>query len=98
MQFYVKSIALAGLLSLGGCAAPDQRIVYKQAKVAVAVGCVSQRPIRQPSLLATYSDEGWAAMPPGAKASALEARAAERMNYTDRLEAATAACPMIEGE
>jgi len=35
-------------------------------------------------------------MPPGAKAAAVEARAGERMNYTDRLEAATSGCKEVK--
>ena len=93
MRSSFGSLAVAGLLVLTGCTnTPEPRIHYKEAKTAVAVGCVVDRPAKSPNLLTTHPDGLWNVMPPGSKASAFEARAGERMTYEDNLETATAGC------
>lgn len=91
MRSRIGPLACAGLLVLSGCATTE-RIRYKEARVAVSAPCVVNRPERAPSLLTSHPDAIWKAMPPGAKAGAVEARAGERMTYTDNLETATAGC------
>jgi len=46
-------------------------VVYKYLHVPVAVGCVVARPEKPPTLLERYTDEQWAALAPGAIASAV---------------------------
>lgn len=92
MRSRIGPLACAGLLVLSGCAAKEPRIRYKEARVAVSAPCVGVRPEKMPNLLTSHPDAIWEAMPPGSKAGAVEARAGERMNYTDALEAATAGC------
>ncbi|MEZ0495386.1 hypothetical protein [Sphingomonas sp. IW22] len=63
------------------------------APVAVAVGCVVNRPARVTPLRELVPAAQWAARAPGAKAQAVRAQAGRRMNHADALDAATRACP-----
>ncbi len=95
MRSRIGPLACAGLLVLTGCQTTE-RIRYKEARVAVSAPCVVDRPEKTPNLLTSHPDGIWGVMPPGAKAAAVEARAGERMNYTDRLEAATSGCKEVK--
>lgn len=95
MRLGLVGAACLGLLA--GCAhrqAEDKP--YRELPVAVAVGCVKDRPAALQSLLERISDEEWAALAPGAMARAVQAQAGERLNYEDRLEAATKGCRVAE--
>jgi hypothetical protein len=88
------AIALAALAGCGG----HPRSAGDQAPlsfgVPVATGCVGQggKPTVPAPLRTRYTAAQWAAMPPGAKAQAVAAQAGHRMNYEDRLGAATSGC------
>jgi hypothetical protein len=88
--------SLIGVASLGLLAActhtSEPERVYKELPVAVAVGCVKDRPARPQSLAERIPDAEWDALAPGAMARAVQAQAGDRLNYEDRLEAATAGC------
>lgn len=91
MRTGIGSLVCLGLLA--GCAGkPEIETVYKQVPVAVAVGCVVDRPESPLSLNARVSADEWGQRAPGAKAASVEAQAGIRMNYQDRLEASTAGC------
>lgn len=91
MRSRIGLVALAGLLASCGDK-PEPRIVLKPVPVATPVGCVVDRPDAPVALAVRISDETWAMLAPGAKARAFEAQAGERLNYEDRLAAATSAC------
>lgn len=88
------SLVSAGLLILGGCAGREHepKVQFQEVAVAVSAPCVSGRPAAVPSLRDSIPPSVWAARAPGAKAAAIEAQAGDRMNYQDRLNAATAGC------
>jgi hypothetical protein len=99
----ISSLSLVSCLAaLSGCAttpAPDrpartQEVRIETAPVIVATGCLpasglpdAPRPLRQ-----EIPQDRWDAMPPGAKAEAVKAKAGERLNYEDAVRAATAGC------
>lgn len=92
---HVRAASAGILVLLAGCThkpASEPERVYRELPVAVAVGCVKDRPTAPQSLAERYSDAEWAALAPGAMARAVQAQAGERMNYEDRLEAATRGC------
>lgn len=99
-----RPIVLRGLgagalfLALTACPRPEVRTVteYVEVPVPVTAGCVVDRPAPPEALRERYTAEQWAAMPPGVKAAALGAQAGRRLNYEDRLAAATSACPDAE--
>lgn len=94
-----RPIALAFLFALAACAtspAPEARVEYRTANVAVAAGCVSNAPAEVVPLKQRIPDDQWKALAPGAKAEATKAQAGERMNYEDQLRAATRACPPVK--
>lgn len=93
MRGRVGFALLLGLLSACATAPkaePETR--YKIAKAAVAVGCVVDRPAPPMPLNQRITPEEWEARAPGAHAESFKAQAGERMNYEDRLEAATSGC------
>lgn len=83
-------------LALASCGQPtppvEPSIVYREVKVPVAVGCVSQRPTPPVAANARISADQWAALAPGAQAEVMKAQAGEHMNYEDKLNAATSGC------
>lgn len=87
-------LAIAGGLS--ACAArvapPEPAIVYRDAPIAVATGCVVDRPAAPAALRDQVPAPAWAARAPGAKAQAIRAQAGRRLNFETRLEAATSGC------
>lgn len=87
-------IMLGLLVFLGACtpAAREPEIRIETAPVAVTTPCVVNRPEKVVPLKQTIRDAQWAQIPPGAKAQAVKAQAGRWMNYTDKLEAATAGC------
>lgn len=87
----VLMIALCLLAGCGGTA-PRPEVHYKTVPVVVTAPCVVDRPEKPTGLKAIIPDEQWAQMPTGAKAQAVKAQAGRRLNYEDRLEAATAGC------
>ena len=100
MRLRSRSALQVGLLTLAGCSPSvvDQRpaepkVIYKDVPVAVAVGCVRNRPGAVAPINAQIAADKWGAMPTGAKAEAVRAQAGDRMNYEDRLGAATSGCP-----
>lgn len=96
MRIRNERAAAAGLLILlSACASapkPEPEAGVRTYPEAVAIGCVKDRPERPQSLLERFSDEVWARLAPGAMARAVEAQGGERLNYEDRLSAATAGC------
>lgn len=91
------TITIFSLALLAGCSAafPERppEIRYVQVPVAVPVGCVRDRPAPVVPLNRQITREEWQARAPGAKAATIERQAGERMNNSDRLQAATGACP-----
>lgn len=84
-------------LALSGCggrpkSTPEPAVVYREVKVAVATGCVVKRPDPVQSMNSKMPMDQWRLLAPGAKASAVQAQAGERMNYEDALRASTSAC------
>lgn len=85
----------AGTAALAGCATSQEEppaVVYREAKVAVATGCVVDKPEEVKPLNQRIAPDIWAALAPGAKAQAALAQAGDRMNYEDELRASTAGC------
>lgn len=93
----LKLVSSLLLLALAGCAHRDPDTPPKldtiTVLVPVATGCIapSGRPAPVIPLKERYTEE-WQAMPPGAKASAVQAQAGDRLNYEDALRAATSGC------
>lgn len=87
------SLVCAGLL-IAGCAGKqaEPQKVYQRVPVAVSAGCVVDRPSPVPALNQRVSQAEWDARAPGAKASAIEEQAGERLNYQDQLSGAVAGC------
>jgi hypothetical protein len=94
MRCGAQRIALCWLLVLAGCQhAPESPAKpYRELPVVVAVGCVQNRPMAPQSLRERYSDDQWTALAPGAMARAVQAQAGDRLNYADKLDAATKGC------
>lgn len=95
MRAHFGRVVSVGLLTLAACKtvpAPEPQIVYKEVKVAVSVGCVVDRPATVTPLRGRIHEQQWRALAPGAKAAAVQAQAGERMNYQDKLAAATSGC------
>jgi len=67
--------------------------VYKEKTVAVAVGCVVDKPAPVVPLNQQTGADGWGAMAPGSKAEAVRAPAGRRLNYEDRLTSSVKGCP-----
>jgi hypothetical protein len=89
-------LALAGGLS--ACAArtpvpePEPTVVYRDAAVAVATGCVVDRPAPVVPLRDRVPAAEWATRAPGAKVQAIAVQAGRRMNHQTRTDAATSGC------
>lgn len=86
----------SSLILLAACAtrpAPEPVVQYREAAVAVAAGCVVDRPAPPAPLASRITAADWAARAPGAKAQSVRAQAGVRLNYEDALAAATAGCP-----
>ena len=87
-------LALAGGLS--ACAArtpvPEPTVVYHDAAVAVATGCVVDRPAPVVPLRDRVPAAEWATRAPGAKVQAIAAQAGRRMNHQTLSDAATSGC------
>lgn len=93
MRRSARSLVSAGVLILAGCKhASDAEIRYKEVPVAVSAGCVVDRPAPVVSLKDRMTEEEWRARAPGAKAATIEGQAYDRMNYADKLDAATKGC------
>ena len=86
-------VATALLCSCGARpkTAADAPIHYA---VPVAAGCVAEagKPLAPRPISETHPADQWQAMPAGVKAQAIAAQAGRRLNYEDRLSAATAGC------
>jgi len=89
-------LALAIASGLSACAthapAPEPSIVYRDAAIAVPVGCVVDRPAPVLPLRARVAPAEWRTRAPGAKAQAIAAQAGRRMNHQTRTDAATSGC------
>ncbi len=94
MRYLMRCLTLVSSLALAGCATrlttPEIRI--ETVPVAVAVGCVVDRPADVVPLNKAMTREQWMARAPGAKAETIKAQAGTRQNYEDALKAATSAC------
>jgi hypothetical protein len=92
----MRSIATASsLVLLAGCAtrpAPEPAVEYREAAIAVAIGCVVDRPEKPVPLNVRISPADWAARAPGAKAQSVRSQGGIRLNYEDRLAASTSGC------
>ena len=90
----ILALAIAGGLS--ACAAhapaPEPSIVYRDAAVAVPVGCVVDRPAPIVPLRERVAPAEWRTRAPGAKVQAIAAQAGRRMNHQTRTDAATSGC------
>lgn len=92
MRAGLGSLVCLGLLAGCGGNQADPETAYRQVPVAVAVGCVKDRPEPPASISERVPAEEWVARAPGAKAASVEAQAGIRMNYQDRLAASVAGC------
>lgn len=95
MRYSMRCMTLVSSLALAGCAAApvDAPEVHIQtAPIAVAVGCVKDRPADVVPMNKAIPREQWLARAPGAKAETIKAQAGTRQNYEDALKAATSAC------
>jgi len=98
MRYSMRSIATASsLVLLAACAGRPPRVEptveYREAAVAIATGCVVDRPAPVTPLSSRVPAGEWARRAPGAKAQAVRAQAGQRLNYEDALRASTAGCP-----
>lgn len=99
MRSSLRLAVLAGvLIGLSACqTTPEEpRIEYRTVPVPVSAGCVVQRPAPVRPLNEQVPQEQWNALAPGAKAEAMRAQAGDRLNYENRLEAATSGCKDAE--
>ena len=100
MRCATRTFSLALALTLAACGGGGEQpksageTAPERYAAPVAVGCVGRegKPAEVQPLNQRYSDEEWAAMPLGAKASAVAAQGGERLNYEDRQRASTAGC------
>lgn len=95
MRSLICCIAAASSVMLGGCtrrAIAEPEVRFETVPVPVAVPCVVGRPAEPISLNKRIPSTEWAKRAPGAKAQAVAAQAGERMNFSDRLAAATSGC------
>lgn len=95
MRNGLKFALFAGvLIALSSCTSTpaEPRVEYRTVPVAVSAGCVVERPEAVVPLNQQVSSDQWGALAPGAKAEAVLAQAGDRLNYEDRLEAATSGC------
>ena len=90
----ILALAIAGGLSAcaGQMPAPEPSIVYRDAAVAVPVGCVVDRPAPIVPLRERVAPAEWRTRAPGAKVQAIAAQAGRRMNHQTRTDAATSGC------
>lgn len=89
------AVSIGLLIALPSCTntvAREPAIRFQDVNIAVPVGCVVNRPEPVRPMNTQISNEAWDSLPPGSKARAVEAQGGDRMNYTDRLEAATKGC------
>ncbi|WP_164523640.1 hypothetical protein [Sphingomonas sp. S-NIH.Pt15_0812] len=92
----ILALAIAGGLS--ACAAqlpapaPEPSIVYRDAAVAVPVGCVVDRPAPVVPLRERIAPAEWRTRAPGAKVQAIAAQAGRRMNHQTRTDASMSGC------
>lgn len=93
MRFIATVFSVALLAGCGTRPALEPAVQYREAAVAVAAGCVVDRPTAPAPLNVRVGAAEWAARAPGAKAQSVRAQAGARLNYEERLAAATAACP-----
>ena len=93
MRSCIERAVLGGLLTLlCGCTATTAIPPPRTISVAVAVGCVVDRPVPPAALTTRVTSDQWGTLAPGAKAQSVLAQAGVRMNYQDELGAATAGC------
>ncbi len=96
MRCSMRSIVTASsLLLLAACVGrptPEPAIQYREAAVAVAAGCVGDRPAAPAPLNVRVPAAEWATRAPGAKAQAIRAQGGLRLNYEDRQAAALSGC------
>lgn len=98
MRGSLGRVVLAGLLvsALAACAGrtPEPKIEYRTVSVPVPAPCAIDIPGIVKGLKVLIPLEQWQALAPGAKASAVEAQAGERLNYEERLSASYSGCPI----
>jgi hypothetical protein len=93
-----RMLAAVLLCTLAACSGdkPPATVSEKPVPYAVPVdaGCIGDkgRPEKPQALKQRYTAEQWAALAPGAKASAVAAQGGARMNFEDEDGAATAGC------
>lgn len=95
------AVFVGAVIALAGCTTtpqPETRTEYQIVKVAVAAPCVVNRPAPVVPLKEQVAPEVWVALAPGSKAQAVKAQIGERMNYEDRLSAATSGCSEVNPE
>lgn len=93
MRSRLERALLGGLLTLlCGCSTLPADPQTRTVSVAVAVGCVVDRPAPPVALNTRLTSEQWDTLAPGAKAQSVLGQAGVRMNYQDELRAATAGC------
>lgn len=93
MRFITTASSLLLLAACAHAPAAEPAVQYRDAAIAVTVGCVVDRPAAPAPLSARISSAEWAARAPGAKAQAVRAQAGIRLNFEDRLAASTSGCP-----
>lgn len=97
-SFFMVTImfVMCSAILLGGCAGDPGPVPsvppIRTASVAVAVGCVVDRPEEVVPMNRQVTPEQFRALAPGAMAQAVKAQAGARMNYEDRLASATFGC------
>lgn len=93
MRFITTAFSLLLLAACATRPAPEPAVQYRDAAIAVAIGCVVDRPAKPAAINSRVNAAEWAARAPGAKAQAVRAQAGHRLNYEERLAASTSACP-----
>jgi hypothetical protein len=93
MRFITTASSLVLLAACAGrTPAPEPEIRYQDVPVAIATGCVVDRPTPPASLSSRVPAAEWTRRALGAKAQAVRAQAGQRMNYEDALAASTSGC------
>ncbi len=97
-QCVKRSLQLGLLAALAACAhgtPPEPAKEVHTATIRIPAPCVVNRPDAVTPLKDQVDAAIWAALAPGAHAQNIKAQAGTRMNYEDRLRAATAACQSV---
>lgn len=94
----MKRLASLALVALTACQTPLPIKVIEPVEVLVPVAqpCALPRPAPVEPLQRQYGADAWEALDVRQKAALVAAQGLDRQTYGEQLDAATAACPVVE--